>query len=328
MNKLHFSLLLLISNLSIAQSFPPEYGQLGSTAIPKDSTCFVAWADNGTLYRGYIDINDTTVYYQGSNRAVYGELTYAFGPAQGIATNVVSLGDSGYITLTFPQIIFDGAGADFAVFENGFIDHYMELGHVEVSSDGDHFFRFPSISEISLDFQVDNSTTTDCRFVNNLAGKYRVGFGTPFDLSDLANDSLLDKNLIRFIRIVDAIGAITNTGSTDQFGTTINDPYPTPFGSGGFDLDGVGIINGFVGLEELALQPVIFPNPTNDALTIRLQGTAQVVIYSITGQENYTRTIINEGSISFEALNLDEGVYFIRIGDGKNNCVKRIVYTN
>ena len=326
MNKLICFLSLLISCFSIAQSFPPEYGEPGSTAIPKDSSCFVAWADNGEIYRGYIDINDTTIYYQGSNRATFGELSYAFGQAEGTATNVVSLGDSGYITLTFPQIIFDGAGVDFAVFENSFADHYMELGHVEVSSDGIHFFRFPSISEIPLVFQVDNFSSTDCRFVNNLAGKYKVGFGTPFDLSDLADDSLLDKNSITHVRIVDAIGAITGIGSTDQFGTTINEPYPTPFASGGFDLDGIGIINGFVGLEELSLEPTIYPNPTEDAFTIRLLGNHTIMLYSITGQEIYTGTFLNEGTISFDALDVEEGIYFVKIGDGTNG-VKRLVYT-
>ena len=62
----------------------------------------------------------------------------------------VSLGDGGTVVLTFPQPIGDVPGPDFAVFENGFkaFDNsfFLELAHVEVSSDGVNFYRFPSSS--------------------------------------------------------------------------------------------------------------------------------------------------------------------------------------
>ena len=45
---------------------------------------------------------------------------------------------------------------------------------------------------------------------------------------------------IVYVRVVDVVG----DGSTlDSLGSQVWDPYPTPFNEGGFDLDGVGVIN-------------------------------------------------------------------------------------
>src|ERR1044071_607874 len=107
MNKLLFGC-LLFGGTAFGQSFAPAPGEPGTTAIPMDSSCFVAWANGGTIVRGFIDINDTTETYNGSNRATLGLIEYAFGPAQGNVNDVVSLGDSGIVTLTFPQFIIDG----------------------------------------------------------------------------------------------------------------------------------------------------------------------------------------------------------------------------
>ncbi len=325
MNKIIFFLLALSPFTTSAQSFAPQYGQPGSTAIPKDSSCFIAWATNGTITRGYIDINDTTAEFDGSNRATFGYLEDAFGPAEGDLTSVVSLGDSGIITLTFDQLITDGPGFDFAIFENGFVDHYMELGHVEVSSDGIHFFRFPSVSEIPTDAQLDNGSISDCRYVNNLAGKYKRGFGTPFDLADLPTDALLNTEAITHIRIIDAIGAITGTGTTDQDGTVINDPYPTPFASSGFDLDAIGIINVFLNVEENELAVSLYPNPANDHFTLSLQGTATVSIVNTAGQIVSSFEHTDKSVFTFSDQQLEKGVYFITIESSDGKAVRQLV---
>ena len=66
----------------------------------------------------------------------------ALGKAQGSPYDVVCLGRGGVITLTFDAPIRDGAGWDFAVFENSFSDTFIELAYVEVSSNGTNFTRF------------------------------------------------------------------------------------------------------------------------------------------------------------------------------------------
>lgn len=311
MNKL-LLFVFLSAGTAFGQSFAPAPGEPGTTAIPMDSTCFVAWADGGTVVRGYIDINDTTAVYLGSNRATYGQIEYALGAAQGNVNDVLSLGDSGIVTLTFPQLIVDGPGFDFAVFENGFMDHYMELGHVEVSSDGVHFFRFPSTSEIPVEEQLGNGSLSDCGYVNNLAGKYRVGFGTPFDLADIADDPDLNKNAVTHVRIIDAIGAIVETGTADQYGTRINDPYPTAFASGGFDVDAVGIINGTVGLSEVAFDGKVYPNPTAGMLTISLQEQAEVSLFGTDGKLVWSAQTM-ETTIDLKEMDLEKGAYQLQV---------------
>ena len=209
----------------------------------------------------------------------------ALGPATGDATDIVSLGDlnqqqidqgvpPGYIVLSFNEPVRDVNGYDFVVFENGFISDYntpggsvsgqmfAELGYVEVSSNGEDFVRFPPVSLTASG--VGLYGTIEISNVYNLAGKHpNAGgrcTGTPFDLSDIADDpnvvcGVVDINNINFIRIVDV------PGSGDFFDNAVEhaDPNTWPdwyyyeanhpiydawvtFGSGGLDLEAIGVL--------------------------------------------------------------------------------------
>lgn len=238
-------ILLFVSNVVNAQGpFPPAAGQPGSTAIYKDSSAIKGWANAIEIKRGWVNIADTSVYYNGSNKATFGYPSNALGLAQESSFDVVSLGDGGIATLTFSSPIVNGDGPDFAIFENSFSDTFLELAFVEVSSDGYHFVRFPSVSLTQTTTQVGGFGTLDPTNIHNLAGKYRQGYGTPFDLQDLADSSNIDINNIRFVRVIDVVGNIDDAYCTyDSQGNKINDPWPTPFNSCGFDLDAVAILN-------------------------------------------------------------------------------------
>ena len=232
--------------IALAGPFAPAAGQPGSTAVAAGDPRFVEWANSvANLTRGPQNIANP-----GLGLASFGVPSNALGPSDA-ATNfsgVVSLGDGGQITLGFAQPIRDGAGPDFAVFENGFASgglSFLELGFVEVSSDGANFFRFDATSDTQTATQVGSFGLLDPTDLNNLAGKYVAGFGTPFDLAELAGVSpLLDVNDVRFVRIADVVGSIDPLFAThDAFGNIVNDPWPTPSASGGFDLDAVGVIN-------------------------------------------------------------------------------------
>ena len=201
----------------------------------------------------------------------------ALGPAGTDTTAVVSLGDGGHITLGFAQPITNGPGADFAVFENSFADTFLELAFVEVSSDGTNFFRFPSVSLTPTTTQVGSFGALDPTNLYDLAGKYRVGFGTPFDLNELAGVSpLLDVNDVQFVRIVDVGGTINpQFASHDSLGNIVDDPYPTAFASGGFDLDGVGVVNAV-------------PEPAG--MTLLVLGLAALARMQVVQSRAWTRT--------------------------------------
>lgn len=178
---------------------------------------------------------------------------------KGDAYGFVGYDAPGQITLTFSSRIGNGAGADFAVFENGFMSGaklFAELAYVEVSSDGLNFARFASLSLTPA--AVGAFGTVDTTGVYNLAGKHAAGWGTPFDLDTLSSDPLvaagvLSLDNIGYVRLVDIPGS---GDFKDSQGNSIYDAWVTT-GSGGLDLDAVGVIH-------TGITPV--PEPTTWAL--------------------------------------------------------------
>ena len=207
--------------------YPPAAGQPDTTAIPMADPNFVAWAD--AVVEMIVGEDADTIDYPASK---------ALGPAVGGSFDVACLGRGGKITLNFSCGIGDKPGYDFAVFENAANDTFLELGWVEVSSNGTDFFRFRNHSLTSAPVSTYGSLdTTD---ISGLAGKYRNGFGTPFDLAELRDVSpLLDVDDVNSVRIVDIVG---DGNSLDTNGNPIYDPYKT-WGTAGFDLDAIGVIN-------------------------------------------------------------------------------------
>jgi hypothetical protein len=202
----------------------------------------VEWADSVvSLVRGPEHLADPT-----SPPASFGSAVDALGPAEPEALDVLSLGEGGEIVLGFAGGIGDGEGPDFAVFENGFWTLgglFAELAFVEVSSDGESFVRFPSVSLTSA--PLAGFDPLDPSDVHALAGKHALGEGTGFDLAELADDPLVRDGLVTlarifFVRLVDVIG---DGSELDGQGQPIYDPFPTSFPSSGFDLDAVGVLH-------------------------------------------------------------------------------------
>ncbi|MBN2591508.1 MAG: DUF4465 domain-containing protein [Sedimentisphaerales bacterium] len=215
----------------------------------------------------------------------------ALGPVTGDNMDIFSLGDlsreqvkegekPGWITLGFSEPFGDVNGYDFVVFENGLISDsttgagsvkgelLAELAFVEVSSDGENFIRFPSVSLIEQPGQL--FSTIQPERVYNLAGKhvnaYGTCTGTPFDLCELAGNpdvvsGIVDINNIMYVRIVDIPGTgdfydnatehidpntypnwasyTNNHPIFDEWNTSLVPQYP----SGGFDLEAIGILH-------------------------------------------------------------------------------------
>ncbi len=234
------ALIVLVAAVAVGGPFAPRAGEPNSTAVSKDDPNIAAWAITATFDRGYADISQPELGY-----ASYGGEVNVVGPAEGTFWDVASLGDGGSVTLEFELPIVDGPGYDFAVFENAFDDYFLELAFVEVSSDGSNFYRFECNSLTPSDTQVGTWDTLDTTDINGLAGKYRQGYGTPFNLNELADvNELLDVSRITHVRVIDVVGSIQNAyASYDSWGKIINDPWATPFEKGGFDLDAVGVIH-------------------------------------------------------------------------------------
>jgi len=314
--------LLLTSSMIIAQSYAPAAGKVGSTAIPKASTVFVDWATGITVVRGPQDIKNPT-----------GALASTGTPSDGMrggtsGNGVVSLGDGGTAILTFDTPIINGTGYDFAVFENAFSDTFLELAFVEVSSDGVNFFRFPSHSQTQTTTQIGGFGSVDCTYINNLAGKYKAGFGTPFDLSEVVDNVLLDKNNITHVKIIDVVGTIDPLYTTyDSFGNIINELYSTPYTSGGFDLSGVGVINRKASLSNTDFNInslVLYPNPTTDIVYLTTTTEeSSIVVYDLSGKivknipkANYKEIVVSD---------LKTGTYVFAITVEDKKIIKTIL---
>ncbi|MCX8496510.1 MAG: hypothetical protein ORN51_10050 [Akkermansiaceae bacterium] len=243
---LKFTSIIILTGLACNVSAGPyalAVGEPGSDAISSTDQRFTIWASDAVVHRGSVDIAAPD-----GARATYGNEAAATGPADATVDqpySVVSLGDGGSADLTFATPFGDIPGPDFAVFENSFSTTFLELAHVEVSSDGVDFYRFPSRSLTPASENLGEGGAVNASDIQNLAGKYPAGYGTPFDLAELRSlHPNLDTQRITHVRVVDVVGTnVATQGSFDASGNLIIDPYPTPFPSGGFDLDAVGAFN-------------------------------------------------------------------------------------
>ncbi len=157
----------------------------------------------------------------------YPEIVY--GPPQGAgdagSLDVLSLGREGLIVLELTDIgIVDGEGPDLLVFENPFTG-WLETGRVAVSEDGETWHEWPCDAEDAA------GGYPGCAGVGLVWSHPDNGIdptdpavagGDAFDLADLGIERA------RYVRIVDS-------GANSYEGT-----------SGGFDLDGVAVVNGEV----------------------------------------------------------------------------------
>lgn len=181
----------------------------------------------------FLSLTDHVTVMYGEN-AGFGQENYpdAVLGAPGDGVGVLTLGGGGSILIELDGAeVVDGAGPDFAVFENPQGPNlFAERAQVSVSADGIHFFNFP----------CDAWDEDGNGIYEGCAGVYPVGqISEPLDLAvaggddfDLALSGLMS---IRFIQIVDLNTCIQGDSTFPLCRT------PT---KQGFDLDAVAIVNG------------------------------------------------------------------------------------
>ena len=316
--KLTLAIVLISINVFAQGPYAPVADSIGTTAIHKDSSAFIDWASACIIERGWKNITDTTL-----GKTSTGDI-YSATEKSGV-NGVVSLGDGGAAILTFSSPIINGNGPDFAVFENAFNNTFLELAHVEVSSDGINYFRFESSSLSQINSQIMNEVNTT--EIQNLAGKYRAQFGTPFDLEDMIGITNLDVNNVTHVKIIDAIGSINQSyASYDSQGNIINDPFPTPYETGGFDLDAIGVIHSYVGIKESVNTFKVFPNPAKEKVTIIFDNLSDktiqlidlngVIVFQLKSKSN---------QIDLDLFRYSKGVYILKLIEGKNIKIQKLL---
>ncbi len=307
----------------------PEHGPFcgavgteGCNAIKADSSAIVAWATGVTVTRGPRNIANPDL-----GLAATGTESNAIGMATlNDVYDVVSLGDGGSALVTFARPIRNGEGPDFAVYENGFSDNSLELAFVEVSTDGQRFVRFPATCLTQTETQLANAGQTDPTNLNNLAGKFRIGYGTPFDLEELRDSTGINIDSIVYVRVVDVVGSINpQYGTYDAYGHIINDPWPTPFEASGYDLTGVAVLHentNTSGIDEVMTVEGIWPNPTADRVNVSMRYAAEGLLYDLTGRQVASYSL-REGLNTLDLTNLKNGVYMLRTEGSVSKIVKK-----
>ncbi|MBQ3710241.1 MAG: T9SS type A sorting domain-containing protein [Bacteroidales bacterium] len=343
MKKLFLILIAMLPMVLWAQ-FAPAPGQPGTTAMHADSSAFVAWATGCTVNPGPMNITNPSAGMAGSGWPASNVIGFPEG-----TMGVTCLGDGGDATVTFASPICNRPGPDFAVFENGFANaqnpdmYFLELGFVEVSSDGVNFFRFPAISNVQTSTQIGGFGCIDPTQIHNLASKYPAMYGTPFELDEIPDNPLLNKNNITHVRIVDVIGTIDPEYCTyDSQGHIVNDPWPTAFASGGMDLDAVGVIHDIAHFPTPPDEPPYIANPVADVvfdeypqtIQINLEGVVsdpddpdEDIIYSIRSNSNEDElsATLNDKMLNLTRLSREEGTATLVIRATSNG--QRIDFT-
>jgi hypothetical protein len=192
----------------------------------------------------------------------------------------------------------------------------LEFAYVEVSNDKINWIKFPSVSLTQTNKQVDPFGYTYPEHISNLAGKYKMPYGVPFDLAEL-KDSIYYKTTFQYVRITDVVGSINPTlGTKDSKGNMINDPWPTPFASSGFDLDAVGVIHqsSITNINHNANNPICHYNQDIHTLFFATTLNEKVTIFGSSGNLVFQQKI--SGNQLEVPQNLSKGIYFFNCSFG------------
>ena len=262
-----------VSSINAVQ-FGGNKSSSGNVSVAYNSSKIKAWASGYTNYTvGTIENQVDDNWKIPEN--IVGAITEVE-PTEKVCT----LGNGGSITIYFESGISNGDGIDFAVFENGFDENYLELGFVEVSSDGKNFVRFPNFylgNEKVYEWLYMGNCDVMPENIYNLASKYECGYGHGFDLQELVDayeyingencafsqecvsDFLLsyvhlDLDNVRYVKITDIYG---DGSVTDSVGHPIFDPTGNQRSSPGVDLQGVAVLNVAINVPEPAEYVVI-----------------------------------------------------------------------
>lgn len=224
---------------------------------------------------------------------------------------VVTLGMGGEIILEFTDnIIIDGVGKDFTVFENAFkvmgIEKvFVEPAEIAVSKDGNVFYSFSYNYETLLGC----AGVTPTRGYNDPLNPDSSG-GDSFDLSELGIDS------VRFVKINDISSVLKADPEHMYFDPTIN----------GFDLDAVVAVNSIplvTSIREIdntdrTYDDVsIYPNPVSRSshsvvrITFRQTGYTSISLYNVLGELLFRKNTDGQMVTSISTSDLSPGMYLM-----------------
>ena len=226
--------------------------------------------------------------------------------AEASESEVLSLGFGGEIIVgNTDNLIIDGEGADFTIFENVFKNPvngrlFKEPAIISVSKDGQNYTEFPY--EFS---SLEGCAGTHPTYGNADYCDSEVSGGDSFDLADIGLDS------IRYIKIKDI---------TDQVNANQNHKY-FDFSLSGFDLDAL-VIHSYIANVMSSVESDNSDFYTlSSSIVISHIASNSIQIYNING------ILVAEysGIGVFQFRELQNGVYIMKISNSKGTAVEKII---
>jgi len=226
--------------------------------------------------------------------------------AEASEEEVLSLGFGGEIIVAnTDNVIIDGDGDDFTIFENAFINPinqriFAEPGVISVSKDGIEYTEFPYVFASLKGCSGTIPTYGGQDYCNPTASG-----GNSFDLADIGIDS------IRYIKITDITIDVFNSPNHIYYDASLS----------GFDLDAVVIHN-------YTAKKISSVNDNNDDyysiknLSFSSESHANTIkIYTLSGEQ--IDELIGIGQYNFSNLNF--GVYLIAIENNGRIYYEKII---
>ena len=150
----------------------------------------------------------------------------------------------------------------------------------------------------------------------------------------LAGTPGLDIQRITHVKVIDVVGSIDpDYASHDSHGNKVNDPWPTPFHTGGFDLDAIGVIHA-TGSEtggpwiQQGLEVRI--HHSHISLLTSQDGPIHLEVYDMQGRRifSHREALAPAGNhlISLHDKGLLPGVYVLRLQAGNQHHGQRFFY--
>jgi len=221
-------------------------------------------------------------------------------------SEVLSLGMGGEIIVANSEnVIIDGDGDDFTIFENAFINPinqrmFAEPGIVSVSKDGIDYIEFPYNFASLVGCAGTVPTYGDQDYCDP-----EISGGNSFDLSDVGIDS------VRYIRINDLTVEVAKNQNHKYYDISLS----------GFDLDAV-VIHNYAAKKISSVNDSEIDYYTMSNSIINSKSHANSIhIYTLGGEQ--IGELIGIGQYNFSNLNF--GVYLITIENNNNVFYEKII---
>jgi hypothetical protein len=130
--------------------------------------------------------------------------------------------------------------------------------------------------------------------------------------------------------VIDVVGSIDSAYATfDRNGHIINCPFPSPYPTGGFDLNAVAVLNQQdatgIAAQEKPGNVQVFPNPAKDFIFLEDNSgrTIPYAIYDVQGTIRKKGTFVSHTAIPLNRFS--PGLYFLKYKNGKNIRTIKII---